>query len=64
MNITDYRPLKETKSHFDSDFLYNTYPCSIPLDFAEVPLHWHNDVEIIVIKKAVVSFPLIPSPEL
>ena len=45
MNITDYRPLKETKSHFDSDFLYNTYPCSIPLDFAEVPLHWHNEME-------------------
>ena len=43
MNITDYGPLKETKSHFDSDFLYNTYPCSIPLDFTEVPLHWHNE---------------------
>ena len=51
MNITDYRPLKETKSHFDSDFLYNTYPCSIPLDFAEVPLHWHNEMELIYIKK-------------
>ena len=51
MNITDYRPLKETKSHFDSDFLYNTYPCSIPLDFTEVPLHWHNEMELIYIKK-------------
>ena len=51
MNITDYGPLKETKSHFDSDFLYNTYPCSIPLDFAEVPLHWHNEMELIYIKK-------------
>ena len=51
MNITDYGPLKETKSHFDSDFLYNTYPCSIPLDFTEVPLHWHNEMELIYIKK-------------
>ena len=51
MNITDYGPLKETKSHFDSDFLYNTYLCSIPLDFAEVPLHWHNEMELIYIKK-------------
>ena len=51
MNITDYGPLKETKSHFDSDYFYNNYTCSIPLDFTEVPLHWHNEMELIYIKK-------------
>ena len=28
-----------------------TYPCSIPLDFSRVPLHWHDEMEIIYIKK-------------
>jgi len=45
MNITDYGPLKETKSHFDSDFLYNTYLCSIPLWRATICLTlyvWKN----------------------
>lgn len=30
--------------------MFNTYPCSIPTDFPSVPLHWHNDMELIVIK--------------
>lgn len=32
-------------------FPYNTYLCSIPLDFSEVPLHWHEEIEIIYVKK-------------
>jgi AraC-like DNA-binding protein len=32
-------------------FPYNTYLCSIPLDFASVPTHWHDEMEIIYIKK-------------
>ena len=32
-------------------FPYITYPCSIPLDFSRVPLHWHDEMEIIYIKK-------------
>ena len=30
---------------------YNTYLCSIPLDFPRVPLHWHDELELIYIKK-------------
>ncbi len=51
MNIIEYENYRETKTHSETLFPYNTYPCSIPLDFSEVPLHWHNEMEIIYIKK-------------
>lgn len=51
MNIPEYENYQETKSHSDPMFPYNTYPCSIPLDFYDVPLHWHNEMEIIYVKK-------------
>ena len=49
MNISEYQNYHETKSHTSSEFPYNTYLCSIPLDFALVPLHWHSELELIVI---------------
>ena len=51
MNTLEYENLYEKKSHVSPQFPYNTYLCSIPLDFSLVPAHWHNDVELIVIKK-------------
>ena len=51
MNISEYQNYHETKSHTASEFPYNTYLCSIPLDFTHVPLHWHAELELIVIKK-------------
>lgn len=51
MNIIEYESYHEKKSHVNPDFPYTTYPCSIPLDFTEVPLHWHKEMEIIYIKK-------------
>lgn len=51
MNIIEYENYKENKNHSNTLFPYNTYPCSIPVDFNEVPLHWHNEMEIIYIKK-------------
>ena len=51
MQIPEYENYHETKSHSAPDFPYNTYICSIPLDFDKVPLHWHDEVEIIYIKK-------------
>lgn len=51
MQIPEYENYHETKSHSAPDFPYNTYICSIPLDFEQVPLHWHDEVEIIYIKK-------------
>ncbi len=51
MNLTNYEVYHEAKSHTSSEFPYNTYLCSIPLDFRTVNIHWHEEVEIIVIKK-------------
>ena len=51
MNIPEYESYHEKKTHFDSGFPYNTYLCSIPLDFSQVPLHWHDEIELIYIKK-------------
>lgn len=51
MNILEYENYQEKKSHGDPLFPYITYPCSIPLDFLHVPLHWHDEVEIIYVKK-------------
>lgn len=51
MYNTNYEDLQETKQHSNTIFPYNTYLCSIPLDFNEVPIHWHNEMEIIYIKK-------------
>ena len=46
-----YEIYQETKAHSSPEFPYNIYVCSIPLDFPRVPLHWHNDMELVVIKK-------------
>lgn len=51
MNIPEYESYHEKKTHFDASFPYNTYLCSIPLDFMQVPLHWHDEIEFIYIKK-------------
>lgn len=51
MNILEYENTQETKTHGDLQFPFNIYLCSIPLDFSVVPDHWHNDMEIIYIKK-------------
>lgn len=51
MNLSEFQKYKENKVHTDSAFPYNTYLCSIPLDFPCVPLHWHDEVELIVIQK-------------
>ena len=51
MDKLQYKIYHENKIHTPDDFPYNTYLCSIPLDFQSVNLHWHDEVEIIVIKK-------------
>ena len=51
MNILEYENYQEKKSHVDVSFPYNILPCSIPYDFEKVPLHWHDELEIIYIKK-------------
>jgi len=51
MNIIEYENYHEDIIHGSPDFPYNTYLCSIPLDFPSVPVHWHDEMEIIYIKK-------------
>lgn len=51
MNINEYQQLLEDKVHTDDSFPYNTYLCTIPLDFSCVPTHWHDEIELIIIKK-------------
>ncbi len=62
MKIDEYEGLHEKKRHSSPLFPYNTYLCSIPLDFTQVPPHWHEDIELIVIKKGLgtVSVDLVP----
>lgn len=62
MNILEYERSQETKLHGQDNFPFNIYLCSIPLDFTAVPAHWHNDMEIIYIKKGcgVITVDLIP----
>lgn len=42
---------QETKRHADTMFPFNIYPCTIPVDFSFVPIHWHNEMEIIYVKR-------------
>lgn len=51
MNILEYENYQETKRHGDITFPYDTYLCTIPMDFLQVPLHWHEEMELIYVKK-------------
>lgn len=42
---------QETKKHGSRLFPFNIYPCTIPLDFPAVVLHWHKDMELVFVKK-------------
>ena len=62
MDTAEYQHNQETKSHGHEGFPFNIYICSIPLDFTLVPTHWHNDMEIIYVKKGrgIISIDLRP----
>lgn len=51
MDNLEYQRYHEAKNHTSAEFPYNTYLCSIPRDFTEVPLHWHDEMELVVIHK-------------
>lgn len=51
MNMIEYETYRETKDHGDLLFPFNIYPCCIPGDFPVVPLHWHDEMEFLYIKK-------------
>lgn len=51
MNLEEYTQYHEAEVHKRPGFDYNTYICTIPDDFRRVGLHWHEQMEIIYIKK-------------
>lgn len=51
MELESYTQYHETKLHDQPGFSYNTYLCTIPQDFLRVDLHWHEQMEIIYVKK-------------
>lgn len=51
MSTIDYEQYHESKTHGRAAWPYTTYICTIPLDFPCVPTHWHEDMEIVYIKK-------------
>lgn len=54
MNIPEHEYMTayhERKEHAGREFPFNIYPCSIPGDFQAVSVHWHEEMEIISVKK-------------
>ena len=43
--------LQETKQHGAVRFPFNLYPCTIPGDFQQVALHWHESMELVFVKQ-------------
>lgn len=50
MNLNEYQNYHEIKQHTNEKLPYNIYICAIPDNFPSVPLHWHEELEMIVIK--------------
>lgn len=51
MKAAEYEQFHEIREHTGTRFPYHTYLCRMPLDFQAVPVHWHEEVELIVIKR-------------
>ena len=51
MDLESYTQYQETRLHEQPGFAYNTYLCTIPQDFDRVNPHWHEQMELIYIKK-------------
>lgn len=45
--------LQETKQHGAVRFPFNLYPCTIPGDFPQVALHWHDSMELVFVKQGI-----------
>ena len=43
--------MQETKQHGAVRFPFNLYPCTIPGDFQQVALHWHESMELVFVKQ-------------
>ena len=56
--------LQETKQHGAVRFAFNLYPCTIPGDFPQVALHWHDSMELVFVKRGagLVQVGAVPYP--
>ena len=50
-----YRELKENKPHGTKEYSYTQYFIHNPRRAFHIPVHWHDEVEIIYIKKGVIT---------
>ena len=46
-----YRELKENKPHGTKDYPYTQYHIHMPRKAFHIPVHWHDEVELIYVKK-------------
>ena len=44
---------QEKKRHGGAGFDFNIYPCTIPVDFPQVALHWQSSMELLFVKKGI-----------
>lgn len=51
MTLEEYTQYHEKKVHSEQGFPFVTYLCTIPQDFDQISPHWHDQMEIIYIKK-------------
>lgn len=51
METGEYERYRERKLHERAGFAYDTYLCTIPQDFDRVPPHWHEQMEVIYVKR-------------
>ena len=51
MNDAQEKLFQEIKQHGSTLFPFNIYPCTIPLDFPSVALHWQRSMELIYVKR-------------
>lgn len=54
--------LKEQTDHGTPDFPIGFYPCLIPLDFHDLPVHWHEELEITRIRSGSLDYVIDMAP--
>lgn len=48
--------LRENARHGTPDFPVGFYPCSVPHDFYDLPTHWHEEMELTLVKSGTLHY--------
>ncbi len=51
MSTESYKELKEKASHGDYLLPFAKYRTRIPINFTSYPMHWHDEIEVIIVKE-------------